>query len=146
VILANSPHIRFHQTSFQQTLQYDKIARRGSILPEKAKNKSPKKWGFASNSILPSAKRPLLLHLSSLAFPKTVSAQCELVHRRKNERMLPESAMEATMRARRTAGQRESENRADSAVATIWLVFYVLALGVAIASPFLPDAISLAAR
>jgi hypothetical protein len=43
VILANSPHIRFHQTSFQQTLQYDKIARRGSILPEKAKNKSPKK-------------------------------------------------------------------------------------------------------
>jgi hypothetical protein len=60
--------------------------------------------------------------------------------------MLPESAMEATMQTRRTAGQRESENRADSAVATIWLVFYALALGVAIASPFVPDAISLAAR
>jgi hypothetical protein len=54
--------------------------------------------------------------------------------------------MEATMRARRTAGQRKSENRADSAVATIWLVFYALALGVAITSPFIPDAISLAAR
>ena len=50
------------------------------------------------------------------------------------------------MRTRRTAGQRESENRADSAVATIWLVFYVLALAVAIASPYLPDAISLEAR
>lgn len=50
------------------------------------------------------------------------------------------------MRERRTAGQRESENRADSAVATIWLVFYALALGVAITSPFIPDAISLAAR
>jgi hypothetical protein len=60
--------------------------------------------------------------------------------------MLPESAMEATMRERRTAGQRESESRADSAVATIWLVFYALALGVAITSPFIPDAISLAAR
>jgi hypothetical protein len=54
--------------------------------------------------------------------------------------------MEATMRARRTADQREGENRADSAVATIWLVFYVLALGVAITSPFVQDAISLAAR
>jgi hypothetical protein len=54
--------------------------------------------------------------------------------------------MEATMREHRTAGQRESENRADSAVATIWLVFYVLALGVAITSPFVQDAISLAAR
>lgn len=50
------------------------------------------------------------------------------------------------MRARRTDGQRKSENRADSAVATIWLVFYALALGVAITSPFIPDAISLAAR
>jgi len=54
--------------------------------------------------------------------------------------------MEVTMRERRTAGQRESESRADSAVATIWLVFYALALGVAITSPFIPDAISLAAR
>jgi len=54
--------------------------------------------------------------------------------------------MEATMREHRAAGQRESENRADSAVATIWLVFYVLALGVAITSPFVQDAISLAAR
>jgi len=60
--------------------------------------------------------------------------------------MLSESALEATMREHRTAGQRESENRADSAVATIWLVFYVLALGVAITSPFVQDAISLAAR
>jgi hypothetical protein len=60
--------------------------------------------------------------------------------------MLPEFAVEATMRTRRNADRRESENRADSAVATIWLIFYVLALGVAITSPFVTHAISLAAR
>jgi hypothetical protein len=51
--------------------------------------------------------------------------------------------MEATMR---TPDRRENENGADSAVATIWLVFYVLALGVAITSPFIADMTTLAAR
>jgi hypothetical protein len=50
------------------------------------------------------------------------------------------------MRTRRNANRRESENGADSAVATIWLIFYVLALGVAITSPFIPDMTTLAAR
>jgi len=39
-----------------------------------------------------------------------------------------------------------SGNRAESAVATIWLVFYVLAVGVAIASPLVARAIETAAR
>ena len=39
-----------------------------------------------------------------------------------------------------------SGNRAKSAVATIWLVFYVLAVGVAIASPLVARAIETAAR
>jgi len=60
--------------------------------------------------------------------------------------MIPLSAMEATMRTRRNADRRESERRADSAVATIWLVFYVLALGVAMASPFVPALTNFAAR
>jgi len=50
------------------------------------------------------------------------------------------------MRTRRNADRRESERRADSAVATIWLVFYVLALGVAMASPFVPALTNFAAR
>jgi hypothetical protein len=55
--------------------------------------------------------------------------------------------MEATMQTRRNAVRQGSENRADSAVATIWLIFYVLALGVATASPFIvADAIGLTAR
>jgi hypothetical protein len=40
----------------------------------------------------------------------------------------------------------ENQNRADSAVATIWLVFYILALGVAIASPIVLDTLTVAAR
>jgi hypothetical protein len=60
--------------------------------------------------------------------------------------MITQSAMEAVMRTRKNADRRESENRADSAVATIWLIFYVLALGVAITSPFIPDITAFAAR
>ena len=40
----------------------------------------------------------------------------------------------------------ENKNRADSAVATIWLVFYILALGVAIASPIVADTLMIAVR
>ena len=40
----------------------------------------------------------------------------------------------------------ENQNRADSAVATIWLAFYILALGVAIASPIVFDTLTVAAR
>lgn len=40
----------------------------------------------------------------------------------------------------------EKSDRGESAVATIWLVFYALLLGAAIASPFIPDAIQLATR
>ena len=48
---------------------------------------------------------------------------------------------------RPTSGQStEKHHYAESAVATIWLVFYVLALGVAFSSPFVYAAIELAAR
>ena len=40
----------------------------------------------------------------------------------------------------------ENSNLGENAVATIWLVFYVLLLGAAIASPLISDAIELAAR
>lgn len=40
----------------------------------------------------------------------------------------------------------KKSNRADSAVATIWLVFYALALGVAFSSPFVYAAMEIAAR
>ena len=40
----------------------------------------------------------------------------------------------------------EKSNRGESVVATIWLVFYVLLLGAAIASPFVSDAMQLANR
>jgi hypothetical protein len=40
----------------------------------------------------------------------------------------------------------ESDNRTDTVVATLWLVFYVLAIGVAISSPAVTGAIDLAAR
>jgi hypothetical protein len=40
----------------------------------------------------------------------------------------------------------ESPNRADCAIATAWLVFYVLALGIAITSPLASGAIEFAAR
>ena len=40
----------------------------------------------------------------------------------------------------------EKSNRGERVVATIWLVFYVLLLGAAIASPFISDAMQLANR
>lgn len=40
----------------------------------------------------------------------------------------------------------EKGNHAETAVATIWLVFYMLALGVAISSPFVYAAIEIAAK
>ena len=40
----------------------------------------------------------------------------------------------------------DSDNRAESAVATIWLLFYVLALGFAITSFLATSAIEFAAR
>jgi hypothetical protein len=40
----------------------------------------------------------------------------------------------------------ENSNRGESTVATIWLVFYVLILVAAIASPVISGAIELAAR
>jgi hypothetical protein len=39
----------------------------------------------------------------------------------------------------------ESSNRADYGIASIWLVFYVLALGVAISSPLISRVIEIAA-
>jgi len=42
--------------------------------------------------------------------------------------------------------QTESQNPGDRAVATIWLIFYTIALVVAVASPFVLGAIELAAR
>jgi hypothetical protein len=85
--------------------------------------------------------------------PQKRFGKCELLHRRKVERMLVESAAEIDMRPLINADQNisqwqrtENHNRAESAVATIWLVFYVLALGVAITSPFVADVIELAFR
>jgi len=40
----------------------------------------------------------------------------------------------------------EKPNRGESIVATVWLVLYVLLLGSAIASSFIPDAMQLATR
>jgi hypothetical protein len=40
----------------------------------------------------------------------------------------------------------KERNRADSAVATIWLVFYAVALGVAFSSPFVYAAMEVAAK
>jgi len=40
----------------------------------------------------------------------------------------------------------DGNGRPESAVAAIWLIFYVFALGVAIASPFVSEAIELASR
>jgi hypothetical protein len=59
--------------------------------------------------------------------------------------------MEAAMRRpinRRTPRRQRNENhnRADTAVATIWLAFYAIALGVAVASPFVSHAIEASAR
>lgn len=51
-------------------------------------------------------------------------------------------------RRRNTSRRRMAENshHTEAAVATIWLVFYVLAIGVAITSPMLTRAIELATR
>jgi hypothetical protein len=56
--------------------------------------------------------------------------------------------MRASMNVDRNAPDQEikNRNRADSAVATIWLVFYMLALGVAFSSPFVYAALEIAAR
>lgn len=43
-------------------------------------------------------------------------------------------------------GHAETSNRGEGAVATIWLVLYVLLLGAAVASPFIADAMQLTAR
>ena len=40
----------------------------------------------------------------------------------------------------------DNRNRSETAVATIWLVFYMLALGIAISSPIVSAAIDVAAR
>ena len=40
----------------------------------------------------------------------------------------------------------EKYHRSDAAVATIWLFFYVLAIGVSVTSPLLSRAIDFAAR
>jgi hypothetical protein len=40
----------------------------------------------------------------------------------------------------------ENSNRGESAVATIWLVFYALLLVAAVASPLISEAMQLAAR
>jgi len=46
-----------------------------------------------------------------------------------------------------TRGQSSEQHRhAETAVATIWLVFYGLALGVAISSPFVYAAMELASK
>ena len=49
------------------------------------------------------------------------------------------------MRKLGNAGRRGDEHRAE-AVARIWLAFYVLILGLAIALPFTPDITTLAAK
>jgi len=56
--------------------------------------------------------------------------------------------MRALMDADRNGSDEDTKksNRGDSAVATIWLVFYALALGVAFSSPFVYAAMELAAR
>ncbi len=65
--------------------------------------------------------------------------------------MVANFAMEVAMRKliNRRASRRqriENHNRAETAVATIWLAFYAIALGVAIASPFASHAIEVSAR
>lgn len=42
--------------------------------------------------------------------------------------------------------RRKDHNRRDTVVATVWLAFYVLAIGVAILSPVVTRAIDLAAQ
>jgi hypothetical protein len=40
---------------------------------------------------------------------------------------------------------KENSNHAESGIATVWLVFYVLALGIALSSPLISSAIEFAA-
>jgi hypothetical protein len=65
--------------------------------------------------------------------------------------MVPDFAMEVAMRTpinRRPSRRQRNEigNRSETAVATIWLAFYVIALGVAIASPFISHAVEVSTR
>lgn len=67
------------------------------------------------------------------------------------EPVLPISKMEVAMRIsadfRKTQRRRaELQNRSEAAVATIWLVFYVLGLALVISSPIVSRAIELAAH
>ena len=67
------------------------------------------------------------------------------------EPVLPISKMEVAMRTsadfRKTQSrQAELHSRSEAAVATIWLVFYVLGLAVAVSSPIVSRAIELAAH
>jgi hypothetical protein len=55
--------------------------------------------------------------------------------------------MRSTSDRNTSVGQNaEEHNHAETAVATIWLVFYTLALGVAISSPFVYAAIQVAGK
>ena len=64
--------------------------------------------------------------------------------------VLPISKVEVTMRISgfRKARRKRTEphNHSEAAVATIWLVFYVLGIAVAASSPFISRAIELAAH
>lgn len=67
------------------------------------------------------------------------------------EPVLPISKMEVAMRTsadfRKTQRRRaELYNRSEAAVATIWLIFYVFGLAVAVSSPIISRAIELAAH
>lgn len=67
------------------------------------------------------------------------------------EPVLPISKMEVAMHTsadfRKTQRRRaELHSRSEAAVATIWLVFYVLGLAVAVSSPIVSRAIELAAH
>jgi hypothetical protein len=97
-----------------------------------------------------SARRPAALHPTGL---QRTAVACELTHPRKCEPVVlalqnGRSIMRASMNVDRNAPDQETKNRnrADSAVATIWLVFYMLALGVAFSSPFVYAALEIAAR
>jgi hypothetical protein len=58
-----------------------------------------------------------------------------------------EVAMRTSADFRKTQRRREElRNHSEAAVATIWLVFYVLGLAVAVSSPIVSRAIELAAH
>lgn len=65
--------------------------------------------------------------------------------------VLPDPKMEVAMRPsadfrRSQRRQAELRSRSEAAVATIWLVFYVLGLAVVVSSPIVSRAIELAAH